>query len=190
MEGLSTDEDIQIRDGGLLVSQSSLVEMTTRSQQSLARGFGWNRDFPQLFLSQTPHHFLGEHERGLFRRIHKRTLEDTELVEQQRKQQPAFNKLAVLLKQIRELMIQMGKERRLSLVYRAQTGKLEIFERTSSEDALPSKWMQRFRTTSPEPLTDDNINAQSDIGDLYPPSGPDDDSETESFRTANESDTD
>lgn len=62
-------------DIGSLVQQQSLIELTTVGQNNLSRSFDWTEAVPQLYLSQTPHLFLGIHERGIFKSVRKHHLD-------------------------------------------------------------------------------------------------------------------
>ncbi|KAI5121356.1 hypothetical protein M0805_000664 [Coniferiporia weirii] len=147
---IKADDKIDIIPAGVLAPQSKLVEMTTRSVRSMEEGFDWQDFFPQLFLSQTPNSFIGIHERGQFRRIEAGTLGDTILSKQRRTQQAAFDRFRVLLEDVRQIAVNAGKDARLSLIYRVETKKLEVFERDSDAGSLPDSWMGRFEVRTPE----------------------------------------
>ncbi|KAH8109765.1 hypothetical protein DFH11DRAFT_1515202 [Phellopilus nigrolimitatus] len=146
LENLSIgpDNKVNVIPAGILVAQSSLIEMTTRNGKHLQNGIDWQEYFPQLFISQTPHHYLGVHESGQFRRVEAHALKDDVLSGQQRTQQKAYDKLRALLEKIREMVIARGEKGRLSLVYRIATRKLEVFERESMASCLPDSWLSRF----------------------------------------------
>ncbi|KAI5121357.1 hypothetical protein M0805_000665 [Coniferiporia weirii] len=141
---IETEDNINIIPAGVLAPQSKLIEMTTRSVRSI-EGFDWQDYFPQLFLSQTPHSFIGIHERGQFQRIEAGTLGDVFFSEQQRTQQTAFDKLCVLLEDIYRIAVNTDAGTRLSIVYSLETKKLEVFERESAADSLPDSWMRRLK---------------------------------------------
>ncbi|KAG6829788.1 hypothetical protein H0H92_003443 [Tricholoma furcatifolium] len=126
-----------------VVPQSTIIELTTRSTKN-APNLDWKESYPQLFLSQTGHHFLGVHERGLFYRVDKRKLESPELREAAslEKFQEDLKKLRHLLDVIREIVAEHGERGRLSLVCRA--GTLKVYERTSQASCLPDDVLKLF----------------------------------------------
>ncbi|KAL5482355.1 hypothetical protein ACEPAI_8949 [Sanghuangporus weigelae] len=139
---IRSDDKIEIVSRGILVPQSSLIELGTKSARGIElEGIDWQEYFPQ-----TPHHHLGVHEKGYFRRIDARALNDSVLAIQKQRQQPAFDKLHVLLQKIKELVVARGEDARLSLVYRVETKKLEVFSRKASGGVLPDMWLERFKS--------------------------------------------
>ncbi|KAL5519749.1 hypothetical protein ACEPAG_1409 [Sanghuangporus baumii] len=156
---IRSDDKIKIISRGVLVPQSSLIELGTKSARGMElEGIDWQEYFPQLLLSQTPHHHLGVHEKGYFRRIDARALNDSVLSVQQQRQQPAFDKLHILLQKIKELVVAHGEDARLSLVYRVETKKFEVFSRKVSGGVLPDMWLERFK---PVPQETENSNDES-----------------------------
>ncbi|KAL5501869.1 hypothetical protein ACEPAH_9130 [Sanghuangporus vaninii] len=148
---IRSDDKIEIVSRGILVPQSSLIELGTKSARGMElQGIDWLEYFPQLFLSQTPHHHLGVHEKGYFRRIDARALNDSVLSVQKQRQQPAFDKLHVLLQKIKEIVVAHGEDAHLSLVYRVETKKLEVFLRKASGGVLPDMWLERFKPAPQE----------------------------------------
>lgn len=146
---IRSDDKIKIVSCGVLVPQNSIIELSTVGERKRAQ-VKWQEYLPQLFISQTPHHFFGLHNRGQFRHIEKRLLANGELLDEQRKQQQSFDKLCAFLKELREMVIAHGEGARLTLVYRAETKKLHVFRRDSMANALPDTWMDRFKSPSPE----------------------------------------
>lgn len=132
---------LAILKGGSDVPQASLVELTTRSEARQA-DYDWVDSYPQLFLSQTSHHFLAVHQRGRFSSVQKRTLNSTELRAIERNIQPALRKLRRLLDVIKALVIKHGERGRLSLVCTA--GELKVYERTGQASCLPDECMELF----------------------------------------------
>ena len=139
-DDLSTSELDVIR-AGQLVPQSALIEMTTRSQNN-AKNYDWVEAYPQLFLAQTPHHFLAVHNRGEFERIEKRSLADSEMKNVEAKLQGNFRKLRAALKTVQDLVVEHGERGRLSLVFR--DGSLEVFERRTQASCLPEEMFDKF----------------------------------------------
>ncbi|KAG6815064.1 hypothetical protein H0H93_011081, partial [Arthromyces matolae] len=103
--GSKTFPTVNVIDGGSIVPQTSIMELTTRSNFN-ASNYDWKDAYPQLFLSQTPHHFLAVHQRGRFHEIQKRKLDSVELKAAARQEQllEDFKKLRRLLDQIKELV--------------------------------------------------------------------------------------
>ncbi|KAH9919325.1 uncharacterized protein B0H18DRAFT_1096175 [Fomitopsis serialis] len=137
---ISTAE-LDVMRAGTLVPQSSLIEMTTRSRNN-AMNYDWIEAYPQLFLSQTPNHYLAVHSRGNFEEITKRALEDAEMQRIEARLQGSFRKLRAALQTIQDLVVEHGERGRLSLVFR--DGALQAFERKSSESCLPENTLRRF----------------------------------------------
>ncbi|KAJ7258800.1 hypothetical protein B0H12DRAFT_436750 [Mycena haematopus] len=137
----SSSHGLTIINGGAMVPHSSILELTTRTQRRAAE-FDWKDAYPQLFFSQTPHHFLAVHDRGYFVAVNKRGLSSPDLKAVERTLQPTLKKLRVALGLIRDLVVKHGQRGRLTLVCRG--GKLEVFERTSSANCLPDEIMARF----------------------------------------------
>lgn len=137
---ISTSELDVIR-AGQLVPQDSLIEMTTRSQNN-AMNYDWVEAYPQLFLAQTPHHFLAVHNRGEFQRIEKRNLVDSEMKNIEARLQGNFRKLRAALKTIQDLVVEHGERGRLSLVFR--DGSLEVFERRTQASCLPEEMLNKL----------------------------------------------
>ncbi|RDB14674.1 hypothetical protein Hypma_016260 [Hypsizygus marmoreus] len=134
--------EIIVIHGGAEVPQSAIVELTTRSERNAA-SFDFKESYPQLFLSQTPHHFLAVHERGRFTRMTKRQLESPEIKNLAVDIiQPDLKKLRRVLDVIMALAIKHGERGRLSLV--CQGGDLKVYERVSDKSCLPDDILQRF----------------------------------------------
>ncbi|KAG6909281.1 hypothetical protein DXG01_001225 [Tephrocybe rancida] len=133
---------ITIIPAGSIVPQASIVELTTRSTNN-ALNFNWKESYPQLFLSQTAHHFLAVHERGRFHEVNKRKLESSELKKVALDEiQENLKKLRRLLDQVKDLVIKHGERGRLSLVCR--NGELKVYSRTSQASCLPDEVLQLF----------------------------------------------
>ncbi|KAJ7776845.1 hypothetical protein DFH07DRAFT_877028, partial [Mycena maculata] len=132
---------LTIREGGAVVPHSSLVELTTRTERREAE-FDWTDAYPQLFFSQTPHHFLAVHNRGRFVAVKKRKLGSPELRDVERTIQPSLKKLRAALDVIKDIVVKHGQRGRLTLVCR--DGKLQVFERVSTASCLPDDVMARF----------------------------------------------
>jgi hypothetical protein len=139
--GTDSNEKLNIIWAGSEVPQSSIIEMTTRSEISAAN-FDWGDSYPQLYLSQTPHHYLAIHKRGLFHSVKKRQLGQDDMIRIERDAQKGFRKLRIVLETIQNLVKKRGLEGRLTLV--CAGGELKVYERSSSESCLPSKLLALF----------------------------------------------
>ncbi|KAJ7659860.1 hypothetical protein B0H17DRAFT_908066, partial [Mycena rosella] len=136
-----TSNGLTVVDGGATIPHSAIVELTTRSDRRQAE-FDWKDAYPQLFFSQTPHHFLAVHTHGRFTAVNKRKLGSPELQAVERKIQPSLKKLRAALDVIKNIVVEHGQRGRLTLV--CINGKLQIFERTSSASCLPDEMMAQF----------------------------------------------
>ncbi|PIL35057.1 hypothetical protein GSI_02844 [Ganoderma sinense ZZ0214-1] len=143
MSTISQSADITVIRAGIQRSQSSIVELTTRSARYID-GFDWEEQYPQLLLSSTPHLFLAVHDRGVFQNVIKHQLGTTEFrrVENDSKIQKRFRQLVAVLRTVQSLVKEHGARGRLSLVCR--DGRLEVFERTSDQRMVPDSDLERF----------------------------------------------
>ncbi|KAF9046289.1 hypothetical protein BJ165DRAFT_1141130 [Panaeolus papilionaceus] len=109
---------LRVMRGGK-ISQEATIEITTRSVANLARnGFNWREAYPQLFLSQTKHHYLAIHSRGHFMRLERRTLESDEFRRVEEEVQDDLKMLHAVLLTIQEAIRERGNVTSLSLVFR------------------------------------------------------------------------
>jgi len=132
-----------VREGGVEVPPDTVIEIVTRSEAALYRGYDWKEVYPQLFFSQTAQHYLGIHKHGRFFEISKSKMKEMQSVEQSL--QIGFKKVRKVLDVIRELAIKHGKEGGLSLVCKG--GVLKMYERQSKECLLPDVAMKFFEIT-------------------------------------------
>ncbi|KAI9065989.1 hypothetical protein FKP32DRAFT_1566676 [Trametes sanguinea] len=147
-----TSTAIAVVRGGERIPHTSLVEITTRSRK--AAGYKWYETYSQLFLSQTPHFYLGMHDHGTFFEIEKHELASPKFdrYEKDERMQRSLRQLVRLLEAVQDLVKQHGKEGRLSLVCRK--GKLELLERTAGHDGagrLPDSVLARFDRSASRP---------------------------------------
>ncbi|CCL99525.1 uncharacterized protein FIBRA_01543 [Fibroporia radiculosa] len=133
--------ELDIIRAGSQVLHDCVIELTTRSRNYIHQ-YDWVDAYPQLYLSQTKHHFLAAHGRGEFTAITKRTLGSPEMNAIDAQLQAGFRKLRRALEEIQELVIEHGKEGRLSLVF--SRGKLQVFKRSGQDSCLPEKMLARF----------------------------------------------
>lgn len=139
----TSSHGLNVIEGGAIVPHSSIVELTTRTERREAE-FDWNEAYPQLFFSQTPHHFLAVHNRGRFVAVNKRKLASPELLTIERRVQPNLKKFRAAMDVIRGVVMKHGQRGRLTLVFRG--GSLQVFERMSSASCLPDEVMARFES--------------------------------------------
>ncbi|EPQ54880.1 hypothetical protein GLOTRDRAFT_77669 [Gloeophyllum trabeum ATCC 11539] len=131
-----------IHAGSADIAQERIVELTTRSQRN-ADTFDWVDAYPQLFLSGTPHHFLGIHVGGKFSTIRKRRLGSPEMQRVEERAQPSLKKLRSILQVLHDLVIEHGETGRLSLI--CVKGILQVFKRNTTDSLLPDEFLTRFR---------------------------------------------
>jgi len=136
-----TSTDLKILRAGTQVPQSNLIEMTTRSEIS-AKNFDWGDAYPQLYLSQTPNHYLAVHRTGTFFKITKRKIGTDDMVSIENKQQPSFKKLRKMLGEIQTRVKEGGANGRITLVCKG--GILKVYERISKESCLPEDSLALF----------------------------------------------
>jgi hypothetical protein len=138
-----SNAQLTVREGGYEVSSTAVVELTTRSVNTMKfNGYDWKEAYPQLFFSQTAHHILAIHQRGCFTKIEKRKLSSDELKAVEKKAQGDIKKLRSVLDTIKEIVIAHGRNGRLSLV--CVGGELKIYKRTSDESCLPESAISLF----------------------------------------------
>ncbi|CAA7262952.1 unnamed protein product [Cyclocybe aegerita] len=135
---------LTVLEGGSEVSAASIIEMTTRSQNTLdTRGYDWKEAYPQLYFSQTPHHYLAIHRRGTFTEIQKRKL--SEMVQFEKDAQEDLKKLRKALDVIKNIVLEHGKKGRISLV--CVEGVLKVYQRSGDDSCLPSTAMRFFESS-------------------------------------------
>lgn len=133
-----------VREGGVEVPADTVIEIVTRSEANLSRGYDWKEVYPQLFFSQTAQHYLAVHKHGKFSEVTK--MKTKEIQEVEKTLQPRFQKVRKVLDMIRELVIKHGKEGGLSLVCKDEV--MKVYERESKETLLPDVAMKFFESTS------------------------------------------
>lgn len=134
--------ELKIVWGGREVEQTSIIEMKTRSEKSVAN-FDWEDTYPQLYLSQTKHLYLGVHQTGTFLQLRKEDASANGSLGQVAKNaQPGLQKLRKALEFIQVLVKEHGLEGRISLV--CKSGTLKIYERSSKDSCLPDQFLALF----------------------------------------------
>jgi len=131
--------ELNIITAGSEIPQSSIIEIKTRSERSVAN-FDWAEAYPQLYLSQTPLLYLGIHNRGRFTAVSKDRVDN--YIQVAREAQPGFRKLKQALEAIQTLVKEYGLGGRVSLV--CKDGELRVYERRSSDSCLPDKFLALF----------------------------------------------
>ncbi|KAF8883761.1 hypothetical protein CPB84DRAFT_1734556 [Gymnopilus junonius] len=138
--------DLHVMEGGTVVSATAVIELTTRSQASMkSRFFDWKEAYPQLFFSQTAHHFLAIHQRGRFYDVQKRKLSSDELQTIEADAQVDLKRVRMALELIQDIVMKHGKKGRISLV--CVNGVLNVYERDSDDSCLPDPIMDLFETS-------------------------------------------
>lgn len=133
--------ELDVISAGQQIPQDAIIEMSTRWKAGAGQ-FNWKESYPQLYLSQTPHHYLAKHDSGEFYEITKRRLDCAEMKEVDGKTQTRFRQLRQILGTIQELLIEHGQSTSLSLVYK--NGELLVFKRSMQESLIPDELLTRF----------------------------------------------
>lgn len=139
----SNPELVEVIPSGTLVPQSSTIELTTVSKR-FQHSFSWLENYPQLFLSQTAHHFLGVHEFGKFTTIRKSTLQvmtDGQIGQAQRDD---LKRLGKALRDIYNRVLEQGEGTLLSLD--CSRGVLRMYRCPAGKQALPAEALALFST--------------------------------------------
>lgn len=128
---------------GTLVPQSALLELKTRSQQSVGH-LDWDDTYPQLLLSQTPNVFVCVHKFGTFQEVRKKRLDELETEAVARKAQEGLRKLRNVLGRIQETVTEEGEGARLSLVCKGGADMI-VYERGGKDGCLPEEILKKFK---------------------------------------------
>ncbi|ETW82298.1 hypothetical protein HETIRDRAFT_168757 [Heterobasidion irregulare TC 32-1] len=132
---------LRIIRAGAAQLQESIIELTTRSED-YTQNLDWAEVFPQLYLSQTPHLYVGVHSVGRFFDVRKQSLDSLEMISQREKAETSLRKLGNALRMIQKIVVKHGRAGRLSLV--CEKGTLRAYERVSTQSCLPAEVIQRF----------------------------------------------
>ncbi|KAL0064238.1 hypothetical protein AAF712_008823 [Marasmius tenuissimus] len=137
----SGDTTLLLQKAGTVVPQESIAELKTASVKKLNTDrVKWDEIVLQMSIAQTPHLFLGVHDRGNFEQVQKKMAASSpELKAAEARVEPALLKLRRVLEDIKRLVITNG---RLSLICR--DGKLDVVERISRESCLPVEFLSKF----------------------------------------------
>ncbi|THH16178.1 hypothetical protein EW146_g4426 [Bondarzewia mesenterica] len=106
---------INIIRAGVEVPQASILELATRSEKA-SQNLDWSYIFPQLYLTSTPHFYLGVHTRGCFEKVTKCSLDEEDMVQRKESAEDCMKKLGSALKVIRDIVMKYGKKSCLSLL--------------------------------------------------------------------------
>ena len=127
-----------IRGGSSRVPQTHLLELKTHGSPG---SMNWQKAYPQLYLSQTPHIHHAYHKQGTFTSVRKFMLGQTELAEVDKNAQAGFKKLRKLLGDIKLLVLKHGPAR-ISLVCVGKT--LSVYRIPQGESCLPEDALAHF----------------------------------------------
>lgn len=133
---------LTIINGGNYVSQASTIELVTCSEYR-RDDFNWKEAYPQLFLSQTNHHFLAVHYRGHFTSLEKKKL-SSDFKDIHEEMRPVLMQLRKVLEMIQNVVVKHGKSERFSLV--CSNGELNVYKRKGQTNCLPEEGMSCFES--------------------------------------------
>ncbi|KAK0460030.1 uncharacterized protein EV420DRAFT_1534598 [Desarmillaria tabescens] len=136
---VTPSRSLTVKLDGSYVPQNAILELTTVSERRRSQ-FDWYEQYPQLFLSQTPRHFLGIHNQGRFQAVEKNEL--SALTHQAKSVQPSLKKLVKVLKSIQEMVVKKGMTGRLTLIRDGEW--LRVYERRSQESCLLKEYLAKF----------------------------------------------
>ncbi|TFY66003.1 hypothetical protein EVG20_g5084 [Dentipellis fragilis] len=132
-------DTLDIVHAGREIPQSSIIELTTRSQHFIEL-LNWPDLYPRLYLSRTRFLCIGLHSHGRFGEIRQYDMARG-METQYNAVRGALQKLGQVLTEIQDLM-EENPGRRLSLV--CEGGVLRVYERATSKSCLPEDVMKRF----------------------------------------------
>ena len=126
---------------GSTVPQSSTIHLKTRTKPSA----DWADLVPQLLIAGTRHLYIGRHEKGTFQRVRKDDVEEESFEGRRVAAIRKFERLALALKDIRDLVIKLEKEKgrkKMSLIF--AEGELKLYKRDDDADGVPEGMLKRF----------------------------------------------
>jgi hypothetical protein len=112
--------------GTPLVAQDSLVEVTTMSQ---TKNVIWNRVFPQLYLSGTPHLYVGKHFKGSFSILQRYHLHGSALRPYTAEVEQGLGKLVKWLEELSKYLQEAGPGIGFSLIGSLIGADLKLYRR-------------------------------------------------------------
>lgn len=107
------------------MAQENLVEVTTMGQN---KPVIWNRVFPQLYLSGTPHLFVAKHFKGSFATLHRYHLHSSSLRQYTEAAEQGLGKLVKSLEELSNYLQGAGPGVGFSLIGGA-SGDLKLYRR-------------------------------------------------------------
>ncbi|KAI0033500.1 hypothetical protein K488DRAFT_69827 [Vararia minispora EC-137] len=146
--GQPSGTHIKVVRTGAGVPQDALVEL--KSLQMASSGVWWTAVLPQMYLSATPHLYVGLHTQGAVVRVEKHIVDDKTVFETQPRLAERLRQLGQLLRTLRHLAQTVGRVVPLSVV--GHKGELRLYERLSEEGmwVLPEEEQKRFVKDSKE----------------------------------------
>jgi hypothetical protein len=121
--------------GGKPAPQAALVEIKTTSKHIKLMD-----TFTQMFFAQTPRLVVGTHARGTFHTLETHELGAGALATAEVRMQPAFARLARLLRSVREMAVERGAP--CALVW--SSGTLTVHNADEHVSELPEELLARF----------------------------------------------
>lgn len=108
-----------------LVAQDSLIELKTMSQN---KNIVWNKVYPQLYLSGTPHLYLAKHSRGSFTTLQRYDLHGSTLRPYAKAAEQGLGKLVESLRELSTYLQEAGPGIGFSLIG-SVSGDLKLYRR-------------------------------------------------------------
>lgn len=130
---------IKISSSGTLVPQENIIELTSCSENYVST-INWVELYPQLFLSHTPHLYLGVHTFGKFKKIEKHELHEMTIAA--KKCEDNLKMLVEVLHRIQEEVLKLGSAKPMSLA--CVNGTLKLYETKDGKSALPQELLDFF----------------------------------------------
>ncbi|KAH9849465.1 hypothetical protein C2E23DRAFT_737349 [Lenzites betulinus] len=140
-----SDTTLTVFRGGTSLTQSSLVEIVTRSAKTIHTQ-KWPETYTQLFLSQTPRLYVALHQAGTFTDVVKLSRADPrlEVYAGDERMRRSLRQLVRVLEDVQRALTAYGPRGRLSLVCRK--GRLELFACATEVGRVPDSELVRFGT--------------------------------------------
>ncbi|THG97020.1 hypothetical protein EW026_g4912 [Hermanssonia centrifuga] len=136
---ISSDTALRVMRGGVIVPQSDLIKIKTRSSPVDTQALDIQI---QLLLGQIPRAYIGMHSQGVFGSVHEE-LSWPESETARHKVQVGLKKLRRVLQEIIDFALASSKNAKLSLVYKDKV--LQVYQRTSDASLLPEDVLIRFQ---------------------------------------------
>lgn len=133
--------NIEIIHAGSAVPQSSLIEIKTRTTNSIDKSM-LKKEFPQLYFSQTPYRYVALHDSGDFSLIRKEEVGQGVMSDAEENIQAGLRNLFPVLEYIQQLVSSRGLGARLTII--CADGSLKFYERTDRASCLPGDLLGLF----------------------------------------------